>query len=317
MFCTQCGTQLKENQRFCTNCGSAAEVATSVTPAAQPPTPAPPSATARQQPPSPFGSATAIAATPVQPPVSVPTAQISRSVAATAATTPKIASGAAEMGKTAVPRKGTSPLLLWSLVGVLVVAAVAAVLLFLHFRAEPALSDAEIVRSLQTKLQADPTLSKDTIEVRCEKGVVTLVGFVNQMSDRSAVASMVLQQPGVKTVVDNLVLSAPSTGPQGSSHGYASTEASVPNSSNAHAGIIWLGFATGNAAQDRDDDLRRNCGQFQRVYVPESAGNKFTDLCKYLGKSCASVCDWQGGSLTCDAISQGGRRDGTRVAFCR
>jgi len=317
MFCTQCGTQLKENQRFCTNCGSAADIAASPTRVMQPHAPAPPSAAPSQQPPSPSSSAPAIAAAPPQPPVTVPPAQIPRSVAATAATTPKIAAGAAELGKTAVPRQGTNPVLLWSLVGALVVVAVAAVLLLLHFRGQPALSDADIEKSLQTKIQADPTLSKDTIEVRCEKGVVTLTGFVNQLSDRSAVGSIVLQQPGVKTVVDNLVVSAPSTGPQGSSHGYGSPEVNVPNSSNAYAGIIWLGFANGTGAQDRDDDLRRNCGQFQRVYVPESAGSRFTDLCRYLGKSCSRVCDWEGHTLSCDAVSMGGSRDGTRVVLCR
>lgn len=79
----------------------------------------------------------------------------------------------------------------------------------------------------------------------------------------------------------------------------------------------WLGFANGNVAQDRDAELRRNCGDFKRVYVPDNAGNKFTDLCGYVGKACGRVCDWQGSTLSCDAVSQGGNRDGTRVAFCR
>jgi len=51
MFCTECGTQLKENQSFCTNCGSAVEI-TSPARAEQPHVPAPPSAMPSQQVPS-------------------------------------------------------------------------------------------------------------------------------------------------------------------------------------------------------------------------------------------------------------------------
>jgi hypothetical protein len=87
--------------------------------------------------------------------------------------------------------------------------------------------------------------------------------------------------------------------------------------STAAAQKSWVGFANGNVAQDRDADLRRNCGDFKRVYVPEDAGNRFTDLCGYLGETCAKVCDWQGNTLSCDAVSQGGNRDGTRLALCR
>ncbi len=87
--------------------------------------------------------------------------------------------------------------------------------------------------------------------------------------------------------------------------------------STAEAQESWVGFANGNAAQDRDADLRQNCGDFKRVFVPEDAGNKFTDLCGYIRETCAKVCDWQGNALSCDAVSQGGNRDGTRLALCR
>ncbi len=46
----------------------------------------------------------------------------------------------------------------------------------------------------------------------------------------------------------------------------------------------WLGFANGNVTQDRDAELRRNCGDFRRVYVPPDVGNKFTELCNYVGR---------------------------------
>ncbi len=87
--------------------------------------------------------------------------------------------------------------------------------------------------------------------------------------------------------------------------------------STADAQKSWVGFANGNVAQDRDAELRRNCGDFKRVYVPDDAGNKFTDLCGYLGETCDKVCDWQGNTLSCDDVSQGGNRDGTRLALCR
>jgi len=80
---------------------------------------------------------------------------------------------------------------------------------------------------------------------------------------------------------------------------------------------VWLGFANGNAAQDRDPELRRNCGNFNRVDVPYPAGNNFKNLCGYVKKTCEKVCDWEGHILSCDSVSMGGRRDGTRVALCR
>jgi hypothetical protein len=79
---------------------------------------------------------------------------------------------------------------------------------------------------------------------------------------------------------------------------------------------IWLGFANGNVAQDRDTELFHNCGSFKRIYVPSSAGNKFTDLCAYIGKKCESICDWEGRRLACSSVSLGGNRDGTRVTLC-
>ena len=93
--------------------------------------------------------------------------------------------------------------------------------------------------------------------------------------------------------------------------------AQPPSPSDPQGQSGWLGFANEISAGDRDAELRARCGEFKRVYVPPIAGNKFTDLCKYECKSCGKVCDWEGRSHPCDAISQGGRRDGTRLAFCR
>jgi BON domain len=77
---------------------------------------------------------------------------------------------------------------------------------------------------------------------------------------------------------------------------------------------VWLGFANETSPQDRETDLHGNCGDFKRVLVPLQAGNSFTDLCRYMGKACEKVCDWEGRNIPCDAA---GRRDGSRVVLCR
>lgn len=86
----------------------------------------------------------------------------------------------------------------------------------------------------------------------------------------------------------------------------------------ADPALVWLGFANETSVQDREAELHRNCGvDFRRVYVPPDSGNKFTDLCSHEGKTCERVCDWEGTSFSCSAVSQGGRRDGSRIALCR
>lgn len=84
-----------------------------------------------------------------------------------------------------------------------------------------------------------------------------------------------------------------------------------------HVQALWLGFANETSPQDREAQLRRNCGNFTRTYVPPNAGNTFTDLCGYVGKRCQRICDWQGSNFECSAVSLGGARDGSRVALCR
>ena len=79
----------------------------------------------------------------------------------------------------------------------------------------------------------------------------------------------------------------------------------------------WFGFANDTSPQDREVELRQNCGNFKRVDVPDEVGNKYTDLCRSVGGTCERICDWQGTSFPCDAVSRGGARDGTRVVLCR
>jgi hypothetical protein len=82
------------------------------------------------------------------------------------------------------------------------------------------------------------------------------------------------------------------------------------------SGTVWLGFANGTGVRDREAELVRNCGAFTRVDVPDTAGNKLSDLCAYRNQSCVRVCDWEGRMLPCDSVSLGGRRDATRVVLC-
>ena len=442
MFCNECGTQLKPNQKFCTNCGSPAEA--SALPSAGSKPLSPPSVSSGWQPASKSSSAPAAATARAELPASFATAEVSRPVPV-APVAARVAQGVEEFGKPAA-RKATNLLLLWGGIGAVALVGVVAAILFWHSPAQqPSAPDTEIEKSIQAKFVADPDLSKCKVEVKSRSGVVTLTGLVNNSSDRSTASRMVLQQPGARTVVDNLVLAAPtsSTGPgvpsppsvtssalgntvtvpgnqawtatgvflnvgavvqisasggvsfsRGSKPGppagdspdcltvangpygwraapYVANQlpcssllarigengvvfyvgagttliAATPgqlylgvndnnfsdnsgfwtasiavkrnSSSTAGAQEAWLGFANGNVAQDRDAELRRNCGDFKRVYVPDNAGNKFTDLCGSVGKICERVCDWRGTSLSCDAVSHGGNRDGTRVAFCR
>jgi hypothetical protein len=83
-------------------------------------------------------------------------------------------------------------------------------------------------------------------------------------------------------------------------------------------GSVWLGFANGTGPRDREAELRQNCStDFRRVFVPLPTGNRFTDLCGHEGMACERVCDWEGHSFSCNAVSRGGQRDSSRIALCK
>ena len=323
---------------------------------------------------------------------------------------------------------------MWGGIGLVALVAAVTVILYLRSGHQTPVPDREIEKSIRAKFDVDPDLRKYAVNVKSENGVVTLTGFVDNVSDRSTASLIVLQQPGVKTVVDDLVLTMATqtsasaedqadfgsatqsgsvraitvpgnrpwtatgvfldtgavvkisasggvsfsrgskpgppagdlpdcltvaNGPYGwraapyvanqlpcgsllarvgeqgsvfyvgagttftvsspgqlylgvndnnfgdnSGHWTAKViEANPPSIANTRA--IWFGFANGSGAQDRDVELRRNCGDFERVYVPENVGNKFGDLCGYLGKTCVKVCDWEGTSFSCDSLTRG------------
>ncbi len=238
MFCTQCGTQVNEKQKFCTNCGADIEPTTSrISPSNMSGrTPLP--GTAVWQSPSKSSSPPALEALSEQPPAPFVPAYVSKPMASTVVAPPKIAAGPRESDNRLARRK-VSPLLLWGGIGTLAVVAVVTVLLFLHSRTQPqAVSDAEIEKSIQAKFAADPDISKCTVEARSQAGVVTLTGLVNKPSDRSTADSMARQQAGVKTVVDNLVL--PTTASQVGTSEPVGTPVSTPSDSTepAQSGLV-------------------------------------------------------------------------------
>lgn len=202
MFCTECGKQLKPNQKFCTNCGTSVEGGAS--PAAVKSTAIPAAAPVKAGRPPASRSSSA----PAEMPAPVPAPEIPRPNPVASARPPKSEIGQRESGHTFDSLKSGRPLLIWVGISVVVV-LVAAVIAILYSRSsqQAMVPDPEIEKSIQAKFAADPDLSKYALAIRSQKGVVTLLGSVNSTSDRSTAARIVLQQPGVKTLVDDLVLS--------------------------------------------------------------------------------------------------------------
>lgn len=69
-------------------------------------------------------------------------------------------------------------------------------------------SDAQITSDVQTKFSQDSGLSTKQIGVQSDKGVVTLSGNVDDNAQRDAAARQAASVPGVKEVVNNLVVGA-------------------------------------------------------------------------------------------------------------
>jgi outer membrane biosynthesis protein TonB len=70
-------------------------------------------------------------------------------------------------------------------------------------------NDAEIAGNAQSKIYADPNVQSRQITVQSANGVVTLSGYANSDAERATAAADAAQVPGVKTVVNNLQVSAP------------------------------------------------------------------------------------------------------------
>ncbi|MGZ4827991.1 MAG: BON domain-containing protein [Terriglobales bacterium] len=72
-----------------------------------------------------------------------------------------------------------------------------------------AASDAQIANQVQSKITADGNIQSKQIGVQSANGVVTLSGNVSSELERSTAANDAAQISGVKTVVNNLQVSAP------------------------------------------------------------------------------------------------------------
>lgn len=70
-------------------------------------------------------------------------------------------------------------------------------------------NDAQVAGTVQSKIYADPNVQSRQITVQSANGVVTLSGYANSDAERATAAADAAQIEGVKTVVNNLEVSAP------------------------------------------------------------------------------------------------------------
>jgi BON domain len=70
-------------------------------------------------------------------------------------------------------------------------------------------NDNQVASNIQSKLSADSGLQGKQLSVQSEKGTVTLSGTVDNDAQREAAAKYAGSEPGVKTVINNLQVTAP------------------------------------------------------------------------------------------------------------
>jgi hypothetical protein len=214
MFCTQCGDQLKESQKFCTSCGSpgwvTSPVATSYASVA-----VPPAKTST----SPSSSALAEA------PHTVATSEIPRPVPIAPLKPTEIPLG--ESSRVTAPRKAVRPFMWGGIAGV-AIGVIVAVILFLHWSAQPRVSDNQIEKSIQMQLAVDPNLRRCTIAASSRNGVVRLAGYINADSDRETAVRIAKQLRGVKKVVDFMRFTPTFQIPLGQSQSQLNTPVGTP-----------------------------------------------------------------------------------------
>lgn len=70
-------------------------------------------------------------------------------------------------------------------------------------------NDAQVAGTVQSKIYADPNVQSRQISVQSANGIVTLSGYANSDAERATAAADAAQVAGVKTVVNNLEVSAP------------------------------------------------------------------------------------------------------------
>jgi hypothetical protein len=85
---------------------------------------------------------------------------------------------------------------------------VVCVLLTLTAACTKAPNDAKVTSDIQAKLAADSGLQGKQVNVQSSNGTVTLSGNVDNDAERDAAAKYAASEPGVKTVINNLVVGA-------------------------------------------------------------------------------------------------------------
>lgn len=189
-FCGNCGAQLEAGDAFCVSCG-ARQSPTAGSQAR--PAPAAVASPHRGTPPS-----TSRASTPT--PLSEPSGRIAAPSTPQAAVPRQPLTGA-------VPAPSTRKRIYAGLAIAAIVIAAAGGSAFYAYRSHQADLDANIVGSIKAKFFDDASLRKCTIQVTTQNGIVTLVGLVNTDGEKTSAVHIASQQPGVKRVVDQLVLS--------------------------------------------------------------------------------------------------------------
>src|SRR5690349_9672009 len=84
------------------------------------------------------------------------------------------------------------------------------VILALALARSKAPNDAQIARDIQSKLTGDSGLQGKQLSVQSASGTVTLSGMVDSDAQREAAARYAASEEGVKQVINNLQVGAPS-----------------------------------------------------------------------------------------------------------
>ncbi len=204
MFCRKCGAENRQEAKFCQRCGTALAGA---------PPQHPPQFRAPAQPPPPFQPPQL----PQQPhrshpqpppqPAPQPSPQIvPQPFAAPPAPRSPVASGSARQpAPAAKPSKSSA--WIWIVLTATVIVAAAAGAYFLYDGRNP-VDDAAVQQKVRAGLVDDPSLHGWMIGVASNHGIVTLSGSVGSEADKLKIERIANSQPGVKRVVDLLIVHA-------------------------------------------------------------------------------------------------------------
>jgi BON domain/zinc-ribbon domain len=207
MFCRKCGAENRQEAKFCQRCGTAlAGAPPQHPPQFRAPAPAPPPPFQPPQPPQQPHRPHP------QPPPQLPPQFVPQHFAAPPAPRSPVASGSAQQpAQAAQPAKSSA--WIWILIAAVVLAAAAAGAYFLYdYGGNNPTDDAAVLQKVRASLFDDPSLHGWMIGVASNHGVVTLSGSVGSEADKLNAERIANSQPGVKRVVDLLIIQASRAG---------------------------------------------------------------------------------------------------------